>query len=120
VTYLVQVTLGGCIAWDGSALGANITIAIGPAMVRSLAIFLPRLRALPQPHPSHIRALVIAPAKMIGAMTNNTETREAMVIMRWGDASVMRQRHLPQCAHRAAGDQPHMGDRVMGGDTAAS
>jgi hypothetical protein len=36
VTYLVQVKLGGCIAWDGSALGANITIAIGTAMVRSL------------------------------------------------------------------------------------
>jgi hypothetical protein len=37
MTSLVQVTRGGCIAWDGRALGMIVTVAMGIAMVLSPA-----------------------------------------------------------------------------------
>jgi hypothetical protein len=39
MTYVVEVTLGGCIAWEGHKFGVRITPAMGIALVRPLERF---------------------------------------------------------------------------------
>jgi hypothetical protein len=94
MTDLGQLTRGNSIAGGARALGVNLTIAMGIALVRSRRppSLCPLARA--SVRSSRSCALAIAPAKMMGIMGNNGERRYARVMMCWGDASVMCQPHL--------------------------